>query len=51
MSDCCSCGKTLDVAAMQARQRRVLKTVLVINLATFVMMVGAAWYSRSSSLL
>ncbi len=36
---------------MQAQQRRVLKTVLFINLATFVMMVGAAWYSRSSSLL
>lgn len=51
MSDCCGCGKTLDVAAMQAQQRRVLKTVLFINLATFVMMVGAAWYSRSSSLL
>ena len=51
MSDCCGCGKTLDVGAMQARQRRVLGIVLAINLATFVMMVGAAWYSRSSSLL
>lgn len=36
---------------MQAQQRKVLWTVLAINLATFVMMVGAAWYSRSSSLL
>ncbi|GAA5068931.1 cation transporter [Lysobacter panacisoli] len=51
MSECCGCGSTIDVAAMQARQRRVLTTVLVINLATFVMMVGAAWYSHSSSLL
>jgi Co/Zn/Cd efflux system component len=51
MSECCGCGKTLDVAAMQAKQRRVLKIVLAINLATFVMMVGAAWYSHSSSLL
>ncbi|WP_454830712.1 cation transporter [Pseudoxanthomonas wuyuanensis] len=51
MSECCGCGKALDVAAMQAKQRRVLITVLVVNLATFVMMVGAAWYSHSSSLL
>ena len=49
MSDCC--GKTIDVAAMQAKQRRVLTIVLGINLATFVMMVGAAWVSHSSSLL
>lgn len=51
MSECCGCGKTIDVAAMQARQRRVLTIVLGINLVTFVMMVGAAWLSRSSSLL
>lgn len=51
MSECCGCGSTIDVAAMQAKQRRTLTTVLVINLATFVMMVGAAWYSHSSSLL
>ena len=49
--DCCGCGKALDVAAMQAKQRQVPWTVLAINLATFAMMVGAAWYSRSSSLL
>lgn len=36
---------------MHARQRQVLRRVLAINLATFAMMVGAAWYSRSSSLL
>lgn len=36
---------------MQARQRRVLYRVLAINLGTFVMMVVAAWYSGSASLL
>lgn len=51
MSECCGCGKTMDVAAMQAEQRRVLKIVLGINLATFAMMAFAAWYSHSSSLL
>lgn len=51
MSECCGCGKTMDVAAMQAKQRRVLTIVLVINLATFAMMAFAAWYSHSSSLL
>lgn len=51
MGECCGCGKTIDVAAMRAQQRRVLRIVLVINLATFLMMFGAAWYSRSSSLL
>jgi Co/Zn/Cd efflux system component len=51
MGECCSCGKTLDVAAMQARHRRVLWIVLLINLATFLMMVGASWYSHSSALL
>jgi Co/Zn/Cd efflux system component len=51
MGECCGCGKTLDVAAMQARHRRVLWIVLLINLATFLMMVSASWYSHSSSLL
>lgn len=46
MGECCGCGKTLDVAAMQARHRRVLWIVLLINLATFLMMVGASWYSH-----
>jgi len=48
---CCGCGKTIDVAALEARQRRVLSIVLAINLATFLMMIAAAWYSRSTSLL
>lgn len=51
MSDCCGCGKVLDVAAMQERQRSVLRVVLLINLAAFLVMAGTAWYSRSSSLL
>ena len=51
MSECCGCGKTLDVAALQSRQRRALWWVLAINVATFAMMLGAAWYSHSASLL
>ncbi|CAN7337727.1 cation transporter [Pseudoxanthomonas sp. LjRoot168] len=55
MPECCGCGKVVDVAGMQAKQRKVLVIVLVIvlliNLATFVMMAVAAWHSHSSSLL
>lgn len=50
MSDSC-CQGTIDVSALQARQRRVLIVVLAINVATFVMMVVAAVISGSSSLL
>ena len=50
MSESC-CGKAIDVRALEAQQRRVLSIVLAINLLTFLMMLGAAWYSRSSSLL
>lgn len=50
MSDSC-CSGTVDLRAMQARQRRVLMIVLAINIATFVMMLAAALYSGSSSLL
>ena len=42
MSECCGCGKVVDVAGMQAKQRKVLVIVLLINLATFVMMALAA---------
>lgn len=49
MSGCCGCD--VDTKALQAEQRRVLKIVLAINLATFVMVVAAAIYSSSSSLL
>lgn len=50
MSDSC-CQGTIDVSALQARQRRVLIVVLAINAATFMMMVAAAVISGSSSLL
>ena len=50
MTDTC-CATTIDIAVLQARQRRVLMIVLVINLATFAMMLAAAIYSGSSSLL
>ena len=50
MGNAC-CGKTVEVQALQARQRRVLVTVMLVNFLTFAMMVAAAWYSGSSSLL
>ena len=50
MSDSC-CSGTVDIHAMEARQRRVLMIVLAINIATFVMMLSVAIYSGSSSLL
>ncbi len=51
MAECCGCGNVVDLAAMQSRQRRVLRIVLAINLATFALMAAAAWHSHSSSLL
>lgn len=50
MSDSC-CSGTVDLQALEARQRRVLMIVLAINIATFTMMLTAAMYSGSSSLL
>ena len=50
MGDSC-CSGTVDIRAMEARQRRVLMIVLAINIATFVMLLSAANYSGSSSLL
>ena len=50
MSDSC-CQREIDVSALHGRQRRVLKFVLAINAATFLMMVAAAIASGSSSLL
>lgn len=51
MSDCCGCGKVINVAALEEKQRRVLAIVLVINVITFAMMGWGAWLSASSSLL
>lgn len=50
MADAC-CEGSLDTQALENRQRRVLAGVLVINAATFVMMIAAAFMSNSSSLL
>ena len=50
MSDSC-CGAPLELRALADRQRRVLRTVLAINAAAFVMMVAGAALSGSSSLL
>ncbi len=50
MADSC-CQRQIDVRALEAGQRRVLIIVLVINAATFVMMVVASMASGSSSLL
>lgn len=50
MGDAC-CGKTIEVRALQAAQRRALLWVLAINAGTFAMMLGAALHSGSSSLL
>jgi Co/Zn/Cd efflux system component len=41
----------MEVRALQARQKRALILVLAINAATFAMMVAAAVWARSSSLL
>lgn len=50
MSDSC-CQGSVDTSALQARQRRILAAVLVINAATFIMMIVAATMSGSSALL
>ncbi|HRO88358.1 MAG TPA: cation transporter [Chiayiivirga sp.] len=51
MAESCGCGEAVDIAALETRQRRVLMIVLAINIATFAMMLAAAIYSSSSSLL
>jgi Co/Zn/Cd efflux system component len=51
MSQCCGCGKSVDVTALHAQQRRVLCWVLAINVASFALMLLAAWHSGSASLL
>ena len=50
MNDNC-CKSQIDAGALEERQRRVLILVLVINVATFLMMITAAGFSGSSSLL
>lgn len=50
VTDSC-CQTTLDTAALQKHQRRVLVIVLLINITTFAMMVISSFLSGSSSLL
>ena len=50
MRDSC-CQTSLDTAALQKHQRRVLVIVLLINITTFAMMVISSLLSGSSSLL
>src|SRR5512134_687629 len=50
MSDCCSCDK-VEARNLAAKERRVLVTVLAINVGTFLMMVAGSVLSGSSSLL
>ena len=49
MSGCCDNG--CSVYALHERQRGTLKTVLVINAVMFLVIVGAALYGNSTSLL
>ncbi len=50
MTDSC-CNADLELSALERQQKRVLVAVLVINIVTFLMMVGGALVSGSSSLL
>jgi len=50
MADAC-CGKLVDVQRLKRRQRRVLVAVMPINLGSSAMLLAAALYSDSSSLL
>lgn len=51
ISDCCGCGKALEVERLQDRQRRKLVWALAVNLRTFAMIVAVAWHSGSAALL
>lgn len=50
MADGC-CDTELELSQLKAQQKRVLTWVLIINVVTFLMMVGGALLSGSSSLL
>lgn len=50
MTDHC-CQREVDIQPLQDAQRRVLRTVFVVNAATCLLMLAAAFYSHSSSLL
>ena len=50
MADACR-GTPVDVQRLERRQRRMLAAVMPINLGGCAMMLAAALYSGSSSLL
>lgn len=50
MADSC-CQRDVDIRSLEDAQRRILRKVFIINVVTFVMMLSAAIYSHSSSLL
>lgn len=50
MTDGC-CSTDLELSALERQQKRVLYSVLAINVVTFLMMVGGAMVSGSSALL
>jgi len=49
-NNCCN-NDSVDISVLQKHQRRILFSVLLINTMTFVMMITAARFSGSSSLL
>ena len=49
MSGCCNSGCALD--ALREQQRRTLRVVLGINAVMFLVMVSAAFYGNSTSLM
>lgn len=50
MADDC-CDPVMDLSLTLGRRRRILVVVLVINVATFAMMMVASWKSGATSLL
>ena len=47
----CACDNDSDFSTLEGRQKKVLLSVMLINLLTFFMMVFAAYLSQSSALL
>jgi len=47
----CACENESDFSSLEGRQKKVLLTVMLINLLTFFMMVFASYLSQSSALL
>ena len=47
----CACDNDSDFSTLEGRQKKVLLSVMLINLLTFFMMVFASYLSQSSALL